>query len=374
MLSRGFTPPSVELRLVDIWRRVLGQKEVSLDDDFFEIGGNSLSAAQVIVEIQSAFGRQLPLIVLHEAPTITRLARVIERQNGTRAWPTLVALQRLGSAPPFFCVHGAGGSILGLMDLARHLAPRQPLFGIQAPSCLTENASPRSIEELASDYVAALRAFQGEGPYYLGGYSFGGSVALEMAQQLRAAGHTVALLAILDHTPPPTRYRKVIWTPTLPLDFVANTARWVVQDIWRCGTSGRLVSLKRKWRIATLRIRNLLSRSRPASGKSDVAEIFADRIFPEPFQRLLVAHYQAMRNYAPRPYAGRVVLFRSRVRPLLRMHGRDLGWGELANGGLDVVTVPGNHETMLKPPNVEFLAKELLKRLPEVAPADSAHQ
>jgi thioesterase domain-containing protein/acyl carrier protein len=355
----------VEVGLADIWCRALGLEQVGLHDDFFQLGGDSLAAAQVMVEIQKAFGRQLHMTVLHEAPTLEGLARVIDRQSSWRSWPSVVALQPLGSKPPFFCVHGAGGSVLGLMDLARHFASERPFYGVQAPNYLADDEVPKRIEDLAAHYVVAVRARQREGPYHLGGYSFGGSVALEMAQQFRAAGQAVALLAILDHTPPPTRYRRLVWTPGLPLDFFVNTARWVLEDIWRLGPGGRLAALKRKARVAATQIRGWLPRYRPASGQTDVAEVFPDRPFPEPYRRLLEAHYQAMRDYVPKPYAGRVTLFRSRVRPLLRLHGRDLGWGELAAGGLDVVAVPGNHETMLKPPNVERLAEALLKHLRE---------
>lgn len=372
IIACRMTTSPVELELVKIWCRALGREDLGAHDDFFELGGDSLAAAQMMGEIERAFGKHLPLTVLHEAPTITDLAVVIEQENESLASPSLVPLQPLGSAPPFFCVHGAGGSVLGLMDLARLLAPHQPFYGIQTPSCDSDATELKTIEEMARNYVAAVRAFQREGPYFLGGYSFGGSVALEMAQQLRIDGQQVALLAILDHTPPPTRYRRVVWTPTLPFEFLVNTARWLAEDIWRCGPGQRIAALGRKGRTAIQQIRNWASRRQVACGQTDVANLFPDRDFPTSFRQLLESHYQAMRDYVPRPYASRVVLFRSHVRPLLRMHGHDLGWSRLASGGLEIVIVPGNHETMLKPPNVQVLARELRKRLSSYAPADSA--
>jgi thioesterase domain-containing protein len=222
------------------------------------------------------------------------------------------------------------------------------------------------VEEMASYYVKEVRTFQAEGPYYLGGFSFGGSVALEMAQQLHAQGEKVALLAILDHTPPPTRYRRVIWSPTLLLDFPLDIARWIVEDIWRAGEGRRLAALWAKVKTAKNQISKLFKRSPPPSGEADVEEIFAGQVFPEPFKRLLESHYQAMRDYVPRPYPGRVTLFRARARPLFRMHGHDLGWGKFAGGGLEVIVVPGNHETILKPPHVNVLAEALLNQLNKV--------
>src|SRR5262249_28590675 len=146
---------------------------------------------------QKALGQQLPLAVLHQAPTIEELVKLLDQRSSSRTWPCLVPLQPLGARPAFFCVHGAGGSVLGLKDLARHLAPDQLFYGIQAPPLQGAELRGSRVEDMAGQYVDAVRDCQPEGPYYLGGYSFGGSVALEMAQQLQARGETVALLVIL---------------------------------------------------------------------------------------------------------------------------------------------------------------------------------
>jgi thioesterase domain-containing protein/acyl carrier protein len=358
----GALPGPTEKRLAEIWCRALVVDRVGPQDDFFRLGGDSLVAAEVVVAVEKAFGPRLPLSVLQEAPTIEALSKVIERQTDAAPWSALVPLQPLGLRPPFFCVHGAGGTVLCLADLARRCAPHQPFYGVRAANGEGYQQQPRSVEEMAAQYVKAVRALQPHGPYYLGGYSFGGSVALEMAQQLRAAGERVSLLAVLEHTPPPTRYRHFVWTLTLGLDFALNAAHWFVEDVWRAGPGRRLAALRSRAPAALAQALNLL-RSGRGSGGRDVEEIFAGRRLPEEFRRLLAAHYQAMRDYAPRPYRGRVTLFRARVRPLLRLHGRDLGWGKLAAGGLEVVTVPGNHETILKPLHVQHLAAALLAHL-----------
>jgi thioesterase domain-containing protein/acyl carrier protein len=356
-------PGPTEKRLAEIWCRALVVDRVGPQDDFFRLGGGSLAAAEVVVAVEKAFGPRLPLTVLQEAPTIEALSKLIERQTDAPPWSTLVPLQPLGLRPPFFCVHGAGGTILCLADLARRCAPHQPFYGIRASSGQGYEQPSSRVEDVAARYLEAVCALQPRGPYYLGGYSFGGSVALEMAQQLHASGERVGLLAVLDHTPPPTRYRRLVWSPTLPLDFALNAAQWLVEDVWRAGTGQRLAALRSRAPVALAQALNLLRRPGRGTGGQDVDEIFAGRRLPEDFRRLLAAHYQAMRDYAPRPYPGRVALFRARVRPLLRLHGRDLGWGQLARGGLEVVTVPGNHETLLKPPHVQHLAATLLAHL-----------
>jgi thioesterase domain-containing protein/acyl carrier protein len=360
--------PSVEDALVRIWQRALGRPQVGLHDDFFGLGGESLSAAEVVVDIHKTFGRQFPLSVLHEAPTIASLAKRIREDTAPQCWPSLAELQPQGNNPPFFFVHGAGGTVLGFTDLARHFAPDQPFYGIRAQS--PQDPKFRRVEEMAAQYLDDIRSVQATGPYYLGGYSFGGSVALELAQQLVARGERVGLLAIVDHTPPPTRYRRLVWTPTMALDFVVNAGRWLGEDIWRAGSGRRLAAVKRQCAALKAMVWNTVRGSGSGNGKADVKEIFGGRELPESFQRLLEIHYQAMREYVPRPYPGRVTLFRARVRPLFRLHGRDLGWKKLARGGLDIVTIPGNHESLLKPPHVQVFADRLLSQLRK-AQADS---
>jgi thioesterase domain-containing protein/acyl carrier protein len=361
---RVVAPPNlIEERLAEIWCRALDLDTVDRRADFFQLGGESIAAARVLVEIQRTFARRLPLTVLHEAPTVEALAKVISRQAGLSPWGSLVRLQPHGSNPPFFCVHGAGGTVLCLTDLARHFALHQPFYGIRASDTDGYVQSFQRIEDMAAHYLEEIRDVQPAGPYYLGGYSLGGSVALEMAQQLHARGERVALLAILDHTPPPTRYRRFVWSRTLGFDLAVNVAQWFAEDVWRAGRGRRLAALMGKAKAAKKQLLNLAMRSAPTSGAGDVKEIFAGHELPESFQQLLETHYQALRDYVPKVYPGRVTLFRARVRPLLRLSGRDLGWGKQAGGGLEVITIPGNHETVLKPPNVQLLAEALLAQL-----------
>jgi thioesterase domain-containing protein/acyl carrier protein len=367
--SRAVVPE----KLAAIWSQSLGLSQADPADDFFALGGDSLAAVQLLLTIEREFGRRLPATVLHEAPTLAALARVLEQPLERTPWSSLVPLQPLGTSPPFFCVHGVGGTVLGLTDLARCFAPRQPFYGI---STMSSDGNPEQfprMEDLAADCLQAVQAAQPQGPYYLGGYSFGGSVALEMAQQLHARGERVALLAMLDHTPPPARYESLSWTPRGVLGFAVNAARWVVEDIWHAEGGQRLAALRRKAAAAQHQLRLLLQRGQTSSGKVDVASVFPGHVFPESFRRLLEAQYQALRDYVPRVYPGRVTVFRARTRPLFRLHAPDLGWKQLAGGGLDIVGVPGNHETMLKPPHVYRLADALLLRLQRARESHREH-
>jgi thioesterase domain-containing protein/acyl carrier protein len=354
---------TTEKSLAQIWCRALGLDWVKPGDDFFDCGGDSLAAAEILAEVKRAFGKELPAAALLRARTVRQLAAVIDRTDDPPVKSPLVPLQPGGAHPPFFCVHGVGGCVYDFLALAQAFEPDLPFYGLQATGFGPEGKPFTSVEKMAVSYLRAVRAVQPAGPYYLGGFSFGGSVALEMAQKLREHGETVALLAILDHTPPPTRYRRFVWSVSLPLDFVLNAGRWLVEDIWNAGAGKRLSALQE--RLVRGR-KQLLCALRPRtarSGVTDMQDILGGRPSEGPFRATVAAHYQALRDYRPKPYAGRVTLFRARTRPLLRLHGRDLGWAALAAGGLEVVPISGNHQTILRAPHVERLARELRMRI-----------
>ncbi|HTK75750.1 MAG TPA: thioesterase domain-containing protein [Gemmataceae bacterium] len=353
----------VECQLAEIWRRVLEVDQVGPHDDLFRLGGDSLAAAEILAEIQKTFGRNVPLTDMFNASTVAGLAEILRRPESTAPSSALIELQPRGDGPVFYCVHGVGGEVLSFATLVRFLEPDQPLVGIRAAGADGYEEPIGRVEDMAARYVAAVRAAQPHGPYYLGGFSFGGSVALEMAQQLHAAGEAVAFLGIIDHTPPPLRYQPVVWTPARVVEFGANAVRWIEDDIWRAGRGQRLTSVVGAFRKAGRRVRASLSRRDPGSGRADTTEALAGASVPAHFRRLMATHYQALREYTPRPYPGHVTLFRARTRPLFRLYGRDLGWAALAGDGLDVIPIPGNHATILKEPNVRTFAAALKDRL-----------
>jgi len=187
---------ALEKRLVGIWQQILGVPVVGVNDDFFELGRQSLLAVSLFVQIEEAFGRQLPLATLFEAPTIKQLADVLRRETEEEPPTSLVAIQAHGWRLPFFCIYGTGGSALiphsGTISETGSAVLRvsgQGPHGTQA--ALT-------VEDMAASYLRELRETRTEGPYYLGGHSSGGPVVFEMARRLRAQGHSVTLLALFD--------------------------------------------------------------------------------------------------------------------------------------------------------------------------------
>ncbi|HYK42873.1 MAG TPA: alpha/beta fold hydrolase, partial [Thermoanaerobaculia bacterium] len=352
--SGGVLPQdTLELVLLRIWEDALGIRSIGVRDDFFEIGGHSILAVRMFADIEKAFGRNLPLATLFQAPTVERLAAKVRESGWEAPWSSLVVIQ--GGArerPPFLCVPGVGGNILGFNDLARQLGADQPVYGLQARG-LDGRAEPLTrIEDMAAHYIQEIRTILPDGPFLLGGASFGGSVAFEMARQLEKAGHPVALVALFDAFAPGG------------------------------GTSApRLARLGRRWKKIGVRAayhgRNLLfgpdrgnyirskSRTLRRRMRSRIWQMIYNsyrgrsKPLPRALQDVREAGYLANREYVPAPYPGRVTLFRAGVRSADDSRSEDMGWGRLALGGVEVREVPGDHVNMLLRPQVGLLAEQL---------------
>jgi acyl-CoA synthetase (AMP-forming)/AMP-acid ligase II/thioesterase domain-containing protein/acyl carrier protein len=360
---RAVTAPrtAIETTLTAIWAEVLKTKAIGIRDNFFDLGGDSLGAAQVLVQIEKTLGQAVAMATLIAAPTIEQLAQVLQIGTEAPLSPSLVELQPQGHPPPFFCVHGLGGEVVSFAELARQLAPDQPFYGLQTPKRHGVQEPFAQLEALAAHYLHAMRSAQPEGPYYLGGYSMGGSVAFEMAQQLHAQGQPVALLALLDHAPPlwPNR-RAAWWSPTFLTTFLKNIPYWIVDDLIRAdGSGGFLTRLRSKARLFKSRIRNLLTKTPADAIKNEIEGMFDVSRIPEEFRLALEANYALYRNYVPKVYPGRVTLFRARTRPFAERKSYDLDWHRLAGGGLEIIAIPGNHSSILKEPHVRSLAQRL---------------
>jgi acyl transferase domain-containing protein/pimeloyl-ACP methyl ester carboxylesterase len=211
----GAPRDSVEQSIAKIWQDLIGVDQVRYYDDFFEMGGSSLLALRLFSQIDQKFGKNLPLSTLFEAPTVEQLADLIRDEDREIPWSTLVEIKPGTSRPPLFLVHAAGGNILIYRDLAYHLDPDQPVYGLQAQGLDGEQPFLTTIEEMADRYLKDIQAVESDGPYLLGGYCMGGTVALEIAKQLREQGKEVVMLAIFEtynwiNRPPKTWGDKVL--------------------------------------------------------------------------------------------------------------------------------------------------------------------
>jgi thioesterase domain-containing protein/acyl carrier protein len=382
--EKSFIAPRTptELTLAKIWAEILNVERVDIYDNFFNLGGDSLLAVRLVDRIHKQFEQELPLSVLFLNPTVEGLANTLSSQTDSLPWSPLVAIQPAGSKPPFFCIHPILGVVFPYYELAYHLGSDQPFYALQSLGIDGKHPPLTRIEEMATYYIKALRTVQPEGPYYLGGWSFGGLVAFEMAQQLQREGHEVALLAILDTLAPVaankpslwegykflfTTVRRSIWPFLVDYFYLLTTQNQQQRNVVQRNQFGdrifprspnlnqilrRLVS-KLSWHslMEQAAIANLMSQE---SKPQILRELTIRPMFP-----VFQANSQATLSYAPQPYPKRITLFRTSIEVTKNPDNPTLGWNELTSEGVDVHLVPGNHLTMLKIPNVQVLAKQL---------------
>lgn len=338
-LDSTFVAPrnALERQLTQIWEKILGTKPIGVKDNFFDLGGHSLLAADLLTQIAKVSGKDLPLAILFQAPTVEQLACFLSHKGRSVPRSLLVPLQSRGSKLPFFC-HGAS------LELALHVGANQPFYGLQ-PHGQDGREAPVTIEEMAADYIKEIRTVQPDGPYFLGGFSFGGVVAFEMAQQLLKQGQQVALLALLDPSPPISAN---LW-PSAPLwrDWLCEHLR----NLKRLGYPEKLLyTLERvKWRTDRIKIKT----------KRAVCSFCLAIGRPIP-SRLRMFYFfqvsgQAKRKYVPQLYPGRVLLLRAKERP----YDSRLNWSKLIEGELEIHELPGNHLDVIHGPLTAVWSEKL---------------
>jgi amino acid adenylation domain-containing protein len=337
----------------DIWASVLGLDQVGVQDSFFELGGHSLLAAEVFSRIEDSVQVRLPLASLFPLPTIERQAELIDARTTlpTRHLGSLVPVQPLGSNPPFVCVHGIDGDVLRFELLARSMGVEQPFYAVRAYG-LDDGSEPSSrVETIAAQYVDDLcAAFAG--PYMLGGFSSGATLAFEMACQLVERGKQVGLVALLDGAAP-LRSAPLKSRLEHAMNYLLPDLRRYVEYALEPGQ--RLALLRFKLSAVARTLRHWRT---PAHGASlEVLEAVAD--FSERHYRVAQAHHVALRAYVPRTYPGRLFVVRGDVRLLWSVHDRTLGWGLFARDGVSVAHLRVRHEALLKEPMVRTLAAVL---------------
>jgi len=188
----------IEGRLAALWEEALNIHPVGVESNFFDLGGRSVVAAKLFMKISREFGRDLPLALLFQSPTIRELATHLRKTSAAPRYESLIPIQPKGTRPAFFCVHGGMGGTLFLRPLSEALGSDQPLYAFEPEGMDGGPVRRRTIADLARHYVAEMRKLQPSGPYRIGGYCFGGLVAFEMAQQLREAGETAAPVALFN--------------------------------------------------------------------------------------------------------------------------------------------------------------------------------
>ena len=353
----------LEFKLLQVWESVLGVHPIGVKDNFFDLGGHSLLALRLMAGIRSAVGRELPLSALFQGGTIESMAAILRRDASSISWSCLVELQASGSRSPLFLVHPAGGNVLCFSDLARRLGSDRPVYGLQTPGLHGERPLYARIEDMAAHYIEAIRTVQPEGPYLLGGWSLGGIIAYEMAQQLIAQDQRIGHLLMLDSAINNARRENVERDEETPDDEDAQDAEILMGTI-----NGHLpISMEEMRQLhGDERIDFILKKAISMNFLPPDTEIAQARHGLTVFKTNL----RAMEQYVPQVYSGAVSLFRTNGwlaspssdepsnngRMLDTTRDSTMGWGVLAARGVQIIEIPGEHATMLSYPYVETLA------------------
>jgi amino acid adenylation domain-containing protein len=347
----GQAPPpqnALELQIQLAFERVLHSANVSSETSFFELGGDSLKALQLVLELERATETALPLGVLYETSTVRGLAEKLGLHRPRSVSSSLIPLQPHGSEPPLFFIHTTPGDVLGYGNLIYHLGQDQPCFGLQSLGMVQPERAHQTIPDMARHYVDEMRTVQPHGPYRLCGWCYGGIVAFEMAQILKTQGEKVALLALVD-TPAVAPGWKV------PAYYAAR-----IQCLFRMTPTQAATYLRYKWDYYRHRESENDKRFSRVEMMPDAdATMVAQRnAMLEKLERLYALNMRALFGYQPRPYAGRICLLNASEPDPAKLPDRAYGWTGLA-AKIETIDVPGDHDSILKEPNAGVLAGKL---------------
>lgn len=342
----------LELQLQLLFERILRARGIAIDASFFELGGDSLQALALIMEVERTVGRKLPLETLYQAPSVEALAGLLERSDSPVEPSALVPLQASGSRPPLVLMHTTPGDVLGYGNLVYHLGPEQPCYGIQSLGLIQPERSHQRIEEMAEYYTGLLRSRFSSGPYYLAGWCYGGIVAVEMARQLLAAGEAVGFVGLLETVAPPPSLRAFrYYLHRLGCFAHMTPVQWV--RYFR-----RKAAYRRDVRIANrMRFRRL--EASPAANPAMLEE--RNRRLAR-LEHVYRANLDALKVYRPRFYPGHLTLFNAAKLDEGVIPDALNAWAGLA-ASIEVYPVPGDHDSMLVEPNVSRLARDLQRAL-----------
>jgi amino acid adenylation domain-containing protein/FkbH-like protein len=364
----------IEKQICELWQKLLHIGRVGATDNFFELGGHSLLAVRLFAELEKLTGRKLPLVTLFQSPTVEELAQLVDVNHSGPARSVLVPVQAKGSRPPLFLVHGAGGDVLwGYANLAKHMNPEQPIYGIKSRGQIGLEEYDH-IEDMARFYLHEVRALQPHGPYFLGGYCFGGNVAYEMARQLHSQGERVAQLLLIDASPSNAGYERLRWwRPAFHYRFARNLFYWVKDFVTLLEPKEQHRYIIRKARVVWRKFAAKFSR-RNSPANVDLDEVIDVNHFPESELKFWQIHLNALVAHVERPYKGSVTLLRTRGQPILCSFEEDFCWGKLAREGVTVKHIPGSHENIFVEPNVKFLAEQMEQCLAPARPSSATTQ
>jgi len=345
---------SLESQLTKIWETVLGRQPIGVTDNFFSLGGESLIAVRLCSEMERALQKKIPVPLIFHAQTIEQLAKKIGQSEELEPSPLMVPIQASGSNPPIF------GVLFGatFMPFMKNY-PNQPFYMFFNQGHDGNPAMHTTVEEIARWYLKEMRTIQPHGPYYLAGYSFGGMVAYEIAQQLRRQGETIALLALVDPTPSFSQAEPTLWKIQLSR-LSTNTTDGGYQWSTYCTRLAQVLFTKffsaSLWRLQRLKNQSTVTI------KKMLCTMFFGVGYPLPpslrqFYRNQVVQ-EAARQYIPQKYLGQVVLFKTN-------NFTETSWRKLCAEVAQVYDYPTRHLDLVDGPHTQTLLRNLMDCLKE---------
>ena len=351
------TLPTIET-ITGIWQRILRRSQVGADDDFFALGGDPASAAELFSEIAKVFGRELSPLIIYQAPTIASLAAVVEQSDPVGISPLLLLKagattgSKTGNAPPpVFIAHGIGSSVMDFFELVKRVETDHPIYGMQAKGTDGVDAPLDTIEDMAQFFLDAIKAVQPRGPYLLIGYSLGGLITLEMAQRLAESSEKVALLALLE-TYPQRRYLPL--GPRLQLS--TRLVRHHASAMIKLPASGVIPYIlggsEHRWKISQ------------DPGETEGNNLSGGDLATRAMLRVSERAYSALVRYRPRAYGGRTRFVKAAISLRFPENPRAV-WANLLPQ-LEVEIVPGTHQGIIRT-HFKSLASVLSRYLTEAS-------
>jgi FkbH-like protein len=338
-----------ERKLACIWCKVLDLDRVGVNDDYFALGGTSVRAVRLVLDVESTFGRPMPINTLLRAPTIAQLAQWVEAAPSSQDDAehdenlALVTFRAEGDEPPLFLLPGIGGHAMSYRKIANWLPTRQPVYGIEMRPDRPENQTPRTLEQIATEFLDRIRRVQPSGTFFLAGWSFGGAMAFEVARQLKAMGESIGAVVLFDtyyHGYPRQLSRARQWSEHL-------------KNLAAASWGGRMVYVGDRLKALGRTVRHKFLRAIGVR-RTDFYSYESPQI-----ERMVHACDQAWQAYRAKPLDGKIVLIRAtRLPDRVGVSYDDPfnGWGGLASGGIDVRPIDADHLSLFEPPADEALA------------------
>jgi phthiocerol/phenolphthiocerol synthesis type-I polyketide synthase E len=353
-VTPGVVPAGDETtqRLTAMWRELLGLDAVGPDENYFDLGGDSALAVHLFARIEKEFGVKLPLATLFEAQTVAELTEVLRGKAQPAGWSPLVSVQPNGSRANFFCVHGAGGNVFIYRDLAKLLGPDQPFYGLQSRGLDGKEELQTSVPDMARIYVDAVQRVQPHGPYFLGGYCMGGTVAYEMAQQLSEKGEQVGIVALFDTAD----WSQVnMYSKWARAGYQAERLWFHLRNFLLLDAGDKAKFFREKWKVLESRTtiwKGIIAGKLKSEGKKESESALLARVWEN--------NDRCSADYVPRPLNAPIVNFRPKGQYTVF---RRSSWTQLALKGEKVVGLKVYPAGMLLEPFVQELATSLRRSL-----------